>query len=142
MQNSEVPCVRYLDRSDREDVRLHKPRCANASAFGLQGYVDTLSPLVTMHHHDPACVGFFLKLLRSPTVASEPGLCVDVICTSRTQVSCGRYKSYCLPACHTLIRRYCWRKRPGPKLRVRLREIGSTDVVCTQVAGGCQFLQL
>ena len=26
-----------------------------------------------------------LKLLRSPTVASEPGLCVDVICTSRTQ---------------------------------------------------------
>ena len=31
-------------------------------------------------------------------------LCVDVICTSRTQVSCGRYKSYCLPACHT-----CWK---------------------------------
>ena len=31
-----------------------------------------------------------LKLLRYPTVASEPGLCVDVICTSRTQVSCGR----------------------------------------------------
>ena len=24
--NSEVPCVRYLDRSDREDVRLHQPR--------------------------------------------------------------------------------------------------------------------
>ena len=38
--NSEVPYVRYLDRSDREDVRLHQPRCANASAFGLQGYVD------------------------------------------------------------------------------------------------------
>ena len=42
--NSEVPYVRYLDRSDREDVRLHQPRCANASAFGLRGYVDTLSP--------------------------------------------------------------------------------------------------
>ena len=27
----------------------------------------------------------FFKLLRSPTVVSEPGLCVDVICTSRTQ---------------------------------------------------------
>ena len=33
-----------LDRSDREDVRLHQPRCANASAFGLRGYVDD-SPL-------------------------------------------------------------------------------------------------
>ena len=53
--NSEVPCVRYLDRSDREDVRLHQLRCANASAFGLRGYVDTLSPLVVMHHHDLAC---------------------------------------------------------------------------------------
>ena len=30
------------------------------------------------------CVGIFLKLLRSSTVASEPGLCVDVICTSKT----------------------------------------------------------
>ena len=44
-----------LDRSDRADVRLHQPRYANVSAFGLQGYVDTLSPLVAMHHHDPAC---------------------------------------------------------------------------------------
>ena len=24
--NSEVPCVRYLDRSDREDMGLHQPR--------------------------------------------------------------------------------------------------------------------
>ena len=44
-----------LDGSDREDVRLHQPRCANASAFGLRGYVDILSPLVAMHHHDLAC---------------------------------------------------------------------------------------
>ena len=56
VQNSEVPYVRYLDRSDREDVRLHQLRCSNASAFGLRGYVDTLSPLVDMHHHDLACV--------------------------------------------------------------------------------------
>ena len=55
VQIAEVPYVRYLDRSDREDVRLHQPRCANASAFGLRGYVDTLSPLVAMHHHDLAC---------------------------------------------------------------------------------------
>ena len=41
-----------LDRSDREDVLLHQLRCANASAFGLQGYVDTLSPLVAMHNLD------------------------------------------------------------------------------------------
>ena len=42
--NSEVPYVRCLDRSDREDVRLHQPRCHNASAYGLRGYVvNTLS---------------------------------------------------------------------------------------------------
>ena len=54
--NTEVPYVRYLDWLDQEDVRLHQPRCANASDFGLRGYVDTLSPLIGMHHHDLACV--------------------------------------------------------------------------------------
>ena len=105
-----------LGSVDREDVRLHQPRCHNASAFGLRGYVDTLSPLVAMHLLDRSCVivGKFFEIQRSPTVASEPGLYVDVICTSRTQVSCGRYKSYCLPACHTLIRRYCWMKQLRP----------------------------
>ena len=44
VQNLEVSYVRYLDRSDREDVRLHQPRSHNAYAFGLGGYVDTLSP--------------------------------------------------------------------------------------------------
>ena len=59
----------------------------NATAFGLRGYVDTLSPLVAMLLLDRTCVivGTFFKLLRSSTVAFEPGLCVDVICTSRTQ---------------------------------------------------------
>ena len=36
--------VSVLDRSGREDVRLHQPRCANASAFGLRGYVDNTLP--------------------------------------------------------------------------------------------------
>ena len=40
VQNSEVPYVRYLDRSDREDVRLLPLRCVNASVAGLRGYVD------------------------------------------------------------------------------------------------------
>ena len=40
-----------------------------------EGTWKTLSPLVAMHHPDGSCVcvGIFLKLLRSPTVASEPG---------------------------------------------------------------------
>ena len=59
----------------------------NASAFGLRGYVDTPSLLVDMHLLDRSCmiVGNFFEILRSPTVTSEPGLCVDVICASRTQ---------------------------------------------------------
>ena len=36
--------VSVLDRLGREDVRLHQPRCANASAVGLQGYVDHTLP--------------------------------------------------------------------------------------------------
>ena len=59
----------------------------NASAFGLRGYVDTLSPLIAMLLLDRSCVivGNFFEILHSSIVASEPGLCVDVICTSRTQ---------------------------------------------------------
>ena len=57
-----------LDRLDREDV-------------------DTLSPLVAMHLLDRSCVivGKIFEILRSPKVVSEPGLCVDIICMSRTQ---------------------------------------------------------
>ena len=49
--------------------------------------MDTLSPLIAMHILDRSCViiGNFFEILRSATVVSEPGLCVDVICTSRTQ---------------------------------------------------------
>ena len=42
--NSEVPYVRYLDRSDREDVRLLPLCCVNASAVDLQGYIDHTLP--------------------------------------------------------------------------------------------------
>ena len=37
--NAEVPYVRCLGSVDREDIRLHQPRCYNASAFGVRGYV-------------------------------------------------------------------------------------------------------
>ena len=33
-----------LGSVDREDVRLHQPRCHNASAYGLRGYVDNTLP--------------------------------------------------------------------------------------------------
>ena len=42
----------------------------------------------------------------------------------------------------TLIRQYCLMKQPGPTLHDRIHGIGSTDVLRTQVASGCLFLQL
>ena len=57
------------------------------SAFGLRGYVDNTLP--SRCYASPRWIlrvrRKFFKLLHSPTVASEPGLCIDVICTSRTQ---------------------------------------------------------
>ena len=58
MLNSEVPYVRCLDRSDREDVRLHQPRCANASTYGLRGYIDKHSPLSLL------CITVILRVRR------------------------------------------------------------------------------
>ena len=54
MQNSEVPCFRYLDRPDvktydyinRVDITL--PRAIYKGTWII------LSPLVAMHHHDLA----------------------------------------------------------------------------------------
>ena len=76
-----------LDWLDHEDIRLHQSRYLTLLLSVYEGTWTTLSPLVAMHHLDGSCVcvGNFLKLLCSPTVASEPGLCVDVICMSRTQ---------------------------------------------------------
>ena len=40
-----------------------------------EGTWTTLSPLGSMHHHDPCvCLGSFVKLLRSPSVAAKPGV--------------------------------------------------------------------
>ena len=142
MLNSEVPCVWYLIG---RIVKTYDYINHVVITLPLSVYEDTWthSPLSLL------CITMilrvrrnFFKLLLSPIVVSEPDLCEDVICTSRTQVSCGRYKSYCLPACHTLVRRYCAMKRSGPTLRVCLRETGFTAVLCTQVTSGCQFLQL
>ena len=58
MLNSEVPYVWCLDRSDREDVRLHQPRCHNASAYGLRGYVDEHCPLSLL------CITMILRVRR------------------------------------------------------------------------------
>ena len=47
MLELEGAVVLVLDRSGREDVRLHQP---NASVVDLQGYIDNTLPLVAMHH--------------------------------------------------------------------------------------------
>ena len=49
--------VLVLDRSGREDVRLHQPRCANASAVDLQGYVDHTLPSLL-------CITMILRVRR------------------------------------------------------------------------------
>ena len=48
-----------LDRSDREDVRLHQPRCDNASAVGLRGYVDNTLPSHLL------CITMILRVRRN-----------------------------------------------------------------------------
>ena len=52
--NTEVSYVRYLDRLDREDVRLHQP---NASVVDLQGYVDHTLPSLL-------CITMILRVRR------------------------------------------------------------------------------
>ena len=142
MLNSEVPYVRYLIG---RIVKTYDYINRVVLTLPLSVYEGTWthSPLSLL------CITMILRVRRNffeittfPNSGIRAWFYALMLCTSRTQVSCGRYKSYCLPACHTLVRRYCWMKRPGPTLRVRLRETGSTDVLCTQVAGGCQFLQL
>ena len=54
--NSEVPCARYLIGRIVKTYDHINRVVLNASAFGLRGYVDSLSPLVAMHHHDLAYV--------------------------------------------------------------------------------------
>ena len=44
-----------LDRSYREDVRLHQRVVLTLPLSVYEGRWTTLSPLVAMHHHDLAC---------------------------------------------------------------------------------------
>src|SRR5215216_3812958 len=91
------------------------------------------SHLIAMHLLDRSCVivGIFLNYYVPQQWHHEPGLCVDDICTRRTQrvVSDNSHTAYHQRL--TLIRRYCWMKRPGPTLHDRVHETGSTDVLCT-----------
>ena len=48
--------VSVLDRLDREESSTTSTASLDASAFGLHGYVDTLSPLVVMLLVDRSCV--------------------------------------------------------------------------------------
>ena len=57
--NTEVLCVRDSDRSNREDVRLHQPRCHNASAYGLRGYMDNTLLLSLL------CITMILRVRRN-----------------------------------------------------------------------------
>ena len=52
--SSEVPYVRYLDRSDREDVCYINRVVITLPLMVYEGTWMTLSPLVDMHHHDLA----------------------------------------------------------------------------------------
>ena len=67
--------VSVLDRSGREDVRLHQP---NASVVGLQGYVDHTLPSLL-------CITMILRVRRKffeitafPNSGIRARLCVDV----------------------------------------------------------------
>ena len=137
MLNSEVPCVRYWIGRIVKTYDYINRVVLTLPLSVYEGTWKTLSLSLLCITMILRVRRNFLKLLRSPTVASEPRFYALMLCTSTTQVSCGRYKSYCLPACHTLVRRYCWMRRPGSILRLRLRETGSTDVLSTQVPGGC-----
>ena len=48
-----------LGSVDREDVRLHQPRCHNASAYGLRGYVDNTLPFSLL------CITMILRVRRN-----------------------------------------------------------------------------
>ena len=55
MQNSEVPCFRYLDQSDVKMYDYINRVVLTLPLSVYEGMWTTLSPLVAMHHHDLAC---------------------------------------------------------------------------------------
>ena len=68
--------VSVLDRSGREDVRLHHPCCANASAFGLQD-----------HHRHHAVVLMELSLDTQLDQSSRDVIELNVCRTRRCRAS-------------------------------------------------------
>ena len=53
--NTEVPYIQYLDRWIVKTFDYIN-RVTKRSAFGLQGYLDTLSRLIAMHLLDRSCM--------------------------------------------------------------------------------------
>ena len=89
--NTEVPCVRYLIGRIVKTYDYINRVVITLLLNGLRGYVDNTLP--------SRCYAITMILrVRRKKIYYDPqqwDLSVDVICTSRTQVSCGRYKSYC-----------------------------------------------
>ena len=55
MQNSEVPCVRYLIGRVMKTYDYINRVVLTLPLLVYEGTWTTLSPLVAMHHHDLAC---------------------------------------------------------------------------------------
>ena len=144
MLNSEVPYVRYLigwivktySYINRVVLML---RFWSTRVRGQHSPFSLLCITMILRVHRN-----FFEITTFPNGGIRARFYALMLCTSRTQVSCGRYKSYCLPACHTLVQRYCGMKRPRPTLRVRLRETGFTvaSTRCLKVTDGCLSLSL
>ena len=129
MQNSEVSYVRCLiGRNEKKFdyinrvVKRFRFRSTRVHGHTLPLSLLCITMILRVRRN-------FLKLLRSLTVASEPGLCVDVLCMSRTQRVVGDNSHTAYHQRLTLIRWYCWMKRPGLTLHDHVHETGSTDVL-------------
>ena len=108
----------------------------NASAYGLRGYIDTLSPLVAMNLLDRSCVGvgIFLFSCNVPNsgIMSQVYARWYVRLEHKEVVGGDVHTAY--HQCLILIRRYCWMKRPGQTLHDHVHETGSTDRHATSFA--------
>ena len=63
--------VSVLDRSGREDVRLHQAHCDNTSVVDLQGYVDHTLPLSLL------CITMILRVRRKFfEITTKPNTCI------------------------------------------------------------------
>ena len=79
-----------LDRSDREDDDYINRIVLTLPLSVYEGTWTTLSPLVAMHHHDLACAYEIFEITTFPNSGIRGWFYALMLCTSRTQVSCGR----------------------------------------------------